>query len=417
MGLELLNELRILVFMLEFPTWKQACRWSYGTGLGIEEGLDAHEVQYLTITTPWFDRAYEICAGRQFDQVWLDIGRHDSLDARWLEWIATLAPVRVGFIPESIFFHSGETVVPPVFLEWQQNVLRRLKYVTHVVACDEKDVDLLNTTTPVPAMWWPMCVPSRAILQESRGGGEPFAVFYGTIYPKRAKWLINPELGKMLEALPSGDHGVPFYLLSKAVDLGIKALMKGRSPVSDWLKHPELREIFVNQPSPERGTIYPLLFNGLHLAVRAFKRSGLPGGSNVLSWYLPMLRLLRRRCYALWLQAMETGCAVVNLPHYVQTYASRVVEGMAAGRPVISWEIPERPQNKALFDHGQEILLFPANDPSQLGAHIHRISHDPALRSRLVTNAFRKMRQFHTWDIRIGQILRWVDSGKTPRFY
>ncbi len=411
------RNLKILLLMLEFPRWKQARSWSYASGLGIEEGLDAHGVQYLTITTPWFDRAYELCAGQQFDQVWLDIGRHDRLDKRWLEWIATLAPVRVGLIAESIFCHSEEAIIPPQFLKWQQNVLQRLKYVTHVLACDEKDVDHLNALDSVPAMWWPMCVPARTLRLANNGIGNDYAVFYGTIYPKRAKWLINPDLEKWLEDLPSGDNGMTPSLLSKAVYRLLEQLMKGRSSCSVWLKHPELREIFVNLPSPERGTVYPLLFNGLHLTARAYNWSGLPGCQNVLPRYLSMLRLIRRTCYARWLRALEVGCAVVNLPHYVKTYAGRVVEGMAAGRPVISWEIPDRPRNKAIFEHGREILLFQANDPVQLAAHIQRILHDPDLRTRLVTNAFQKMRQFHTWDIRIGQILRWVDTGEPPRFY
>ncbi|MEW6658114.1 MAG: glycosyltransferase [Thermodesulfobacteriota bacterium] len=410
------RNLKILLLMLEFPTWKLARSWSYGTGLGIEEGFAAHGVQYLTITTPWFDRAREICAGRQFDQVWLDIGRHDHLDESWLEWIATLAPVRVGLIAESIFCHSGEDAIQPQFLKWQQNVIQRLKYVTHVVTCDEKDVDHLNGMTSVPAMWWPMCVPPR-ILKASKGGGNDFAVFYGRIYPKRAKWLINPELEKWLAEPISGSNGLSSSFMSKVKYRFLESFMKGRSSWWAWLKHPELRDIFVNFPSPERYTAYPLLFNGLHLAVRAFNRTGSPNCDKALSWYLPMLRLTRRACYAQWLRALEVGCAMVNLPHYVKTYASRVVEGMAVGRPVISWEIPDRPMNKALFEDGKEILLFQANDPVQLATQIHRVLKDPQLRTRLVANAFKKMKQFHTWDIRIGQIFRWIDTGESAQFY
>ena len=89
---------------------------------------------------------------------------------------------------------------------------------------------------------------------------------------------------------------------------------------------------------------------------------------------------------------------------------------MAAGRPVISWEIPGRPLNKALFEDEREILLYPENDPHQLASHLKRILTDRDLSQRIVLNARKKIRRFHTSEIRVRQILDWINNGQVPAY-
>src|SRR5438046_10747990 len=134
----------------------------------------------------------------------------------------------------------------------------------------------------------------------------------------------------------------------------------------------------------------------------------MPVRPGTLHAYLARLRHIRECCFASWLKALQTGQAVVNLPHLVKAYSGRVVEGMAAGRPVLSWEIPERPRNRALFEDGKEILLFPNNDPHRLAGELERVFQDRNLAQRLVTNARKKLRKFHTSELRVRQILDWV---------
>jgi glycosyltransferase involved in cell wall biosynthesis len=111
---------------------------------------------------------------------------------------------------------------------------------------------------------------------------------------------------------------------------------------------------------------------------------------------------------------MQRGSAVVNLPANVKAYAGRVVEAMAAGRPVISWEVPHRPRTRALFEDGEEILLYPRSEPAQLADHIRRILSEPEFSARVVENARRKVRQFHTVEHRVGQFLEWISTGTEP---
>src|SRR5262249_13529020 len=161
-------------------------------------------------------------------------------------------------------------------------------------------------------------------------------------------------------------------------------------------------------------TADPFLFTVLHLRVLWPIRAAFAPSEKVLASYLSRLRALRRRCFERWMQTLQTGRAVVNLPHFVKTYAGRVVEGMAAGRPVISWEIPDRPRNRALFENGSEVLLFAKDDPSQLVDQIRRVLNDDTLSRKLIVNARRKLRRFHTLEFRVQQILEWLDHDRTP---
>jgi len=358
----------VLLIHLEFPTWYQARHWSYASQLGIEEGFHANGVEYLTITTPWLCRAREICAGKYFDQVWLEIV-HTHLDEVFLEWVSGLAPVRIGLMAESLTYDPREYTHWSDLKERQHKVENRLKYVTHVLAIDEKDANEINTRRLARAMWWPQAVPERFISEQAMIAAKNYAVFSGSVYGER----------------------------------------------QSWLEHPDLEGLIVRQAPFDSTTIYPTLFDTLHDKVSRLLNGRLSGQSGIiLRAYLFSLRRIRRQCFALWLRQLRTGCAVVNLPHFLKAYSGRVIEGMAAGRPVISWDIPDRPQNKALFEDGSEILLYPKNNPGRLADHIRRILSDPELGQRIALNARRKLRRFHTIEKRVQQILNWVETGDEP---
>jgi hypothetical protein len=367
--------LRVLLIILEFNTWKRARHVSYGAQLGLEEGLRANGVAGLTLTTPWLGRARELCAGQHFDQVWIDIVQSDRGDAlfgnsTFLEWIAQLAPVRVGFLPESLEHTPEEQAVLPILRYRPRNVKDRLQYLTHVVACDERDVDRLNGLGQLPALWWPQAIPARSICEASLPAPRPYGVFGGYVYGDRARWL----------------------------------------------KRPELKGTLVHLPPPEAATPYPLQFDLLHLALNLSSLRRRILGPETLQRYLDRLRQLRRQMFAQWLAGLQTGCAVVNLPHFVKTYAGRVVEGMAAGRPVISWDIPDRPRNRGLFEHGREILLFSKENPLELAEHIRRLQYEPVFARQLVEKAQRKVKQLHTLEKRVQHILRWLETGDEPDY-
>ena len=116
------------------------------------------------------------------------------------------------------------------------------------------------------------------------------------------------------------------------------------------------------------------------------------------------------------MEALEGDPVVVNLPHSVGTYPGRVVEAMAAGRPVVAWDVPGRPRNRALFEDSAEILLFSGTEPAALASALHRLQRDPALASTIANNGWQKVQRAHTIERRVQQILAWTDTGEAPVF-
>jgi glycosyltransferase involved in cell wall biosynthesis len=363
------SNLKVLLLLAEFPFWRAARHLSYSAQLGIEDGLRANGVSCYTVTSLWFPEIAESLSKKRFDQVWV-VGRLDVFSETCLEQIAAVAPVRLAMLADSLEYSDEEYRVSPSLKARKSIMENRIRFMTHVVSCDEKDSETIRTNKGIPSLWWPQAVPQRFISEDGSRPSRDTAVFLGAAYGRRLAWLRRSDLRPLLS-------------------------------------HPK---------SPESSTIYPTLFNALHLPLvgpfGSFKRRK----ESAVSAYLTRLRQIRIRCFEKWLAGLQSGYAVVNLPHLVKTYAGRVVEGMAAGRPVVSWAIPDRPHNQALFEDGKEILLFPDDDPRVLIAQLERLLHDRDLHHRLVRNARKKLREFHTLEIRIRQILDWITDGRLPRY-
>lgn len=364
---------KILLITLEFSSWGNASHWPYPMNLGLEEGLAANGVEYFTIPAlhevpssapgSWLSHLQDICQGKHFDQVWMEIV-HSNLDESFLDWVTKIAPVRVGFICESMEIDPGEWINNPEgTLRRQKAVEQHLAYLTHIVAVDEADVERFNSEGQVPAMWWPIeAVPARFIAQPlPLPPQQNYAIFYGALYGERKRWLEETSLRGLLV-------------------------------------RPEA--------SPEFYTELPKIYDDLHHSVSACLQEGM-SDSAFFGTYMESLRMIRRECFSLYLQGLQTGCAVVNLPQFGKIYAGRVAEGMAAGRPVITWEIPDRPKTKVLFEDGKEILLYDRANPEQLAAHIQRVIQEPDFARYLVENARKKIAE-HSCEKFIGRLLGWL---------
>ena len=369
--------LRVLFIPLEFKTWENASHFPYSGNYGFEEGFAANGMEYLTIPaiyettsdqrTSWLNYARELCTGKNFDQVWIEIV-HSKIDGNFLDWLATLAPIRIGFIWESLEMEPHElTNNPEGARRRRENLEKHLSYVTHVVAIDEKDIAHYNAQGPVPAKWlWEAGImPKRFIYNEPPSAEHNYAVFLGALYGER----------------------------------------------KNWLEHGELQGLLVRpERSPEYETDLPRLFNELNAAAERYLNSAQTIDDSFFPKYMDTLRLIRQRSFALWLNGLRAFAAVVNLPQFGKCYASRVIEGMAAGRPVISWEIPDRPRTRSLFEDGKEIFLYKNDNPGQLAEHIRRILHEPDFARRIAANARRKLQDSLTTEKLVNQILVWVEG-------
>ena len=109
--------MKILFIPLEFLRWQEARAMAYTAQLALEEGFRHHNVELTTLPAwgnvpssapvSWLSRAKELLDGQTFDQIWVTLV-HSPLDDQLLSWLATLAPVRVGFIIESLTYTAEE---------------------------------------------------------------------------------------------------------------------------------------------------------------------------------------------------------------------------------------------------------------------------------------------------------------------
>lgn len=191
--------LRVLFIPLEFKTWENASHFPYSGNYGFEEGFASNGMEYLTIpaiyeTTSdqrasWLNYARELCTGKNFDQVWLEIV-HSKIDENFLDWLVTLAPIRIGFIWESLEMDPRElTNNPEGARRRRENLEKHLSYVTHVVAIDEKNVAHYNAQGPVPAkrLWEAGIMPKRFIYNEPPSAEHNYAVFFGGHFMESGK--------------------------------------------------------------------------------------------------------------------------------------------------------------------------------------------------------------------------------------
>ena len=371
--------MKILFVPLEFLHWQEARAMSYTANLALEEGFRHHGIEPTTIPawggvpssapTSWLSRAKDLLAGQRFDQIWITLV-HSPLDDELLSWLATLAPVRIGLVIESLTYTEEECLLHPPFRDRRRHVEQQFRTLTHVLTIDESDAEQINAQRPGSALWWPSPVPARALVARARDPKLAPAEFYGSVYGKRA----------------------------------------------DWVQRDDLRGILVRPPPPEDAGGFPGHFDALQGETVQLLQSGKAISREHLESYLISWRRLRAQIFDCWIEALRDGCAQVNLPAFVKAYASRVVESIAAGCPVISWEIPNRPRNRNLFREGEEILFFQRDEPEQLAALIRRIQSDPGWAKAIAERALRKVSAFHTVEKRIQQVLNWVATGAQPDY-
>ncbi len=370
---------RILLVQLEFATWAQAKAWSYVGNFSVEEGLRANGCECVTLpalahvpdTSPesWLYHAKSLLTGQRFDQVWVWLV-HNRYSEDFLEWVAGLAPVRVGVLMESLRYSEEECRRWPHLGERLGCVEGQARYMTHMLAADERDANAFNEEGRLRAAFWLQAVPARFITPASEPPLHAEAAFYGELYGDRSAWLEHPR-------------------------------MKGR------LIHP---------PSAETGTEFPAKFDLLHRRIADRLRQGWRPDPAALTEYVGQCRRLRENIFSNWLDSLKRWTAIVNLPSLFQSYAGRVMEAMAAGRPAISWEIQGRPKTQQLFRDGQEILLYPKDQPALLADHLARVAGDSDYAQELAGAARAELLRAHTAEHRARQLLSWIQSGQEPHF-
>jgi spore maturation protein CgeB len=106
---------------------------------------------------------------------------------------------------------------------------------------------------------------------------------------------------------------------------------------------------------------------------------------------------------------------VVSLPHVFKSYPGRIAEAMAASRPAVSWEVPGRPRVREVFEPGRGILLY--REPEELREHVLKLEREPGLGPMIARRARARLLARHTTEMRVGQLLSWMESGEPPDYF
>ncbi|WP_454061345.1 glycosyltransferase [Candidatus Nitrospira salsa] len=363
-----------LLIQLEFPTWKLARPWTYSANFAIQDALSQLEVECFTIPAipgeqrSWLSHARSFCQNKQFDQVWLWLV-HYHYDELFLDWISTLAPIRIGVLMESLHYGSEAYANSPGLIERPRIVSRQIQALTHVLTFDEQDAEDINASKSADAIWWPASVPRNCIVDTPAPLDGRKAVFHGNIYGSRRAWIDHPVLDRMLVPTKSSSESE-----------------------------------------------FPCLFDELQQYARNILESGRIVSGQDLVQYISNLHSIRKGEFREWMRGLRASGPIINLPSYASFYGGRVFEGMAAGCPVLSFAIPNRPKTRTLFEDGKDILLFSQDDPSSLALQLDRLERDPVFSEKLMVHALQKIRKFHTVEWRVQQALAWVKNGKVPTY-
>jgi hypothetical protein len=368
----------ILIIHLDFPRWKVAKSWSYEAQLGFNEGLDACGSNVFSLMNLyaqgshlhkcWFRSIKEFVGTQKFDQVWAEVV-HSEYTEEYLNFMVGLAPIRLAMIGESLLYGEEERRYLPSLETRCEEVKKRLAYFTHTLCVDEKDVKLTEADCGVHALWWVLGLPEWSIAKSIENPMYDKAGFSGPVYGARSGFLQDLELSRFMLHLP---------------------------PL-------------------EKRSSYPFLFDvtqRLHVLSLGASPS-LAAYSN--RHYISAIRHIRQRLFHSWLVGLKRGIAVVQLPHFVKAFPGRIYEGMAAGRPVITMALKDRPQAMRLFEPGKEILYY-ENAPEELIELIKMLQKDSGYARNIAENAVKKMRNLHTIEIRVKQILDWIESGDLPGY-
>lgn len=364
----------VLYITAEHSNWDQANRSGYAVPVGFEDAFRANGISFLALPTfrelapghelSWLSRLKEICDGKQFEQLWIDVV-DTNLDDTMLSYLATLAPVRLALVAEPLTI-PAEGRGAADMQKRQAHIVHRLRFMTHCLASEERDVAWLGRRG-INALWWVPSIPDALI-----GGVPPF----------------------------SGEPELPGEALFR----------------EELERKPALCRLLSGAaPEPADAELPDLLDQANSFVLNSCRKSA-GYCKELLELQAKVLRRTRGQLFGNRLKSLASQAAVVSLPEADLGYLAQVYEGMAAGRPVIAWETPERPGTRALFEAGGEILLVPRTSPETAAAHLERVAGDPAYAERIALNARSKLFRHHSTEARVRQITRWLKLGVEPRY-
>lgn len=360
---------RVLFMPLEMANWTNGAHsWSYAAALAYEKGLRAAGCEVTTVNSACAPSCAKILRGQRFDQVWFHCHPRHLDDFAFRQWMADIAPVRMMLCGETVHYSPEKIAQEPWSESHTQVFAKWLPFVTHAAFVDPADLD---HSTVKRSTWWQQAVPEQFVLPVNTRPKLDAGLFLGTLYPPRDRWAW--DLGDLLARVESPES-----------DTFQRIFEWSHEWIQSWLdRMPEPTGV---GPRTRYASAWQI-----KLAMGVYNR--LQVG-------------LRRHAFGNFIHALREGIATVSLPSMVRTYSGRVVEGMAAGRPVITQRIPDHP---AVFQDRGEILHY--DTVEELGEHIRRLKKEPATAIRIATQARAALLQYHTVEKRAAELLDFIEGS------
>jgi glycosyltransferase involved in cell wall biosynthesis len=360
--------IRVLILQQEWPReFMRSTQWSYVSSLGYADALRSCGAQVELLTTPWFEHAPELLAGRSFDQAWLIDLVHLEVDEALWAWLRAHVPMRVGLIGESLRYSDEELREEPRYAAREARVERRLREVTHVLPVDELDAQRL-CESGLAARWTPVAMLRDWVLAAERVAPHGPAGFAGSLYAKRVRFFARPELRARVRVLAPADR------------------------------------------TPELERRYGALAQLCEQAVAPGARR-----RELHARYCAELFTVRGEIFRRYLHSYAGLGAAVNPPSLVKTYPGRVVEAIACGVPVVSARVPERPGTERLFEHPGEIRIVDGDDGEGWARALDELAADPALARAQALRARERLLADHTLEARCASALQFIAAQRAGR--
>ncbi len=157
----------------------------------------------------------------------------------------------------------------------------------------------------------------------------------------------------------------------------------------------------------------PVKRKGFHLLLKAWQESALGTQNNVLliagctaaecdnvlGYSIPGVKAFG---YLSNLHEFYSACDAVTLPSEHEGFGYSLLEGSAAGKPLIGTCIPGI---SCAIKHNQTGLLVPVNDEITLAKAIKKLAFDPQLRAYLGQNARKRVEEEFTREIVLASLL------------
>jgi hypothetical protein len=367
------RQTRILFVVTTSLNWSKMRGHGYATLHDYIDALRNWGASVEVVPTTFLETAAFRFEPGEFDQVWLSdlIGiyfgtpRYHEADSAFWGRVSQLAPVRVGYETETLVYEGEIGMAPDDHPESHLNrFLRRLPFVTHVLANDETVVDIVERADRSKYCLWSPVTVSEQWLDRAHESWETQhdAVFSGSLYGKR----------------------VPFY-----------------EAVSDVVSR-------VQTPEGDMARRYDVLVAQARERLKHLSVGDATQMRRENREVCEKLQLMMKDEFRRMLDTLGSGTIVVNFPSYTRGLVHRVVEGIAAGRPVATDLIPERPRTADWLSRSGFVLTY--RSPEELrGRLVSAVGGRKGLR-QMAEAGVEFMRREATTEIRIEECMRWIEQ-------